>query len=93
MCSFILDFIKNIFCTFQFPSTKKKDGSYENRMEVNSVAICGLPRAGREIGRTFLTNPTVCCVGELSAQRGRWPSSLGIGLLGVRGLEPGFQYL
>lgn len=41
------------------------------------MIIPGLPRAGREIEKSFPTNPAVCCVGKLNAQRGYWPSSLG----------------
>lgn len=46
-------------------------------MWVNEVIIPGLPRSGREAGEPFPITCLAHCVGKLSAQRGRWPSSLG----------------
>ena len=51
------------------------------------MIIPGLPRAGREIGKTFPTNPTGCCVGKLSAQRRRWSKCLGKDPAGTRDSE------
>lgn len=54
------------------------------------MIIPGLPSAGREIGETFPTNPSVCCVGKLGAQRRCWPNSLGKEPAGVRDPEHSF---